>query len=336
MKSIFASLALGAVLSTGIVAQTTTHQILLGGAGSTGCSGGVMTNGQPATATIDFTYDAGTQTLSVGLTNTSPAFPGLKVPVITRFFFNLPHGALTSMTLLSQSAASGPLNWDFDYDVNIFNGSGINSGCMGDWGVRLKTPNGVGEGIANAAELANTATSGYATGPALFAFHCSGPGAANLTAGAFAASLSANSDKANALIHFQGGGTDGGISGWIANNEECSAGAWFIGEPRINSTVDFVQTSANGCYGCIIASLDPGPTVFGNLVAPVGLPYIVITSALFPNGSGNNTQTVGVYVPNQSFLVGVTFYCCVVTVDLATQTQFSISDQFTVTILPAL
>ena len=163
-----------------------------------------------------------------------------------------------------------------------------------------------------------------------------GAGAATLPVGACDASLSEHTAKANLLLHLQGGGTEGGISGWIAKTEEGSAGAWYVGEPRINSVVDFVQTSSNGCYGCIIASLDPGPTVFGNLVAPVGLPYIIITSALFPNGSGNNTQTVGVQVPNQSFLVGLTFYCCVVSVDLATQTQFSISDQFTVTILPAL
>lgn len=333
MRRMVSTLLIGAVLTTVGICQSTSTSITVGGPGATGCSNGTLTNGQPGSATVDFTYDRGTHLLTVVVENTSPVIPGLKNPLITRLFFNLPHRAVTSANLISQTPASGTMNWDFDYDVDLTNGSSLSAACMGDWGVRLKTPNGINTAIANA-NATDFASSNYVLGPVTFVIEIVGPGAGNLTAGAFSSSLSSAGDQANVVMHFQGGGTDGGISGWIANNEGCSAGTWYVGEPRINSTIEFVQTSSDGCYGCIIASLDPGPTTAFGVTVPVGLPYVIITSALFPFGSPTNTQVTPVVIPDNPFLVGFTFYGCVVTVDIATQSMFSVSDQFVLTVLP--
>lgn len=333
MRRIVSALLVFSAVATVGICQSTSTSLVVGGPGATGCSNGALTNGQPGSANVDFTYDRSTHLLTVVVENTSPVVPGLKNPLITRVFFNLPHRAVSSATLVSQTAASGTMNWDFDYDVDLTNGSSLSAACMGDFGVRLKTPNGINTAIANAA-AADFATSNHVVGPVTFVIEIAGPGADNLTAGAFSSSLSSANDQANVVMHFQGGGTDGGVSGWIANDEGCSAGTWYVGAPRIDSTIEFVQTSSDGCYGCIIASLDPGPTVAFGLTVPIGLPYVIVTSALFPFGSPTNTQVTPVYIPNNPFLVGFTFYGCVVTVDIATQTMFSVSDQFVLTVLP--
>lgn len=316
-------------------AQSSSMSVVVGNSGS-GCSNGLMTNGQVSTGQIDFTYDQATHLLTVTLTNTSPVFSGMKTPLLTRAYFNLPQGgAITSMQLMSQNTAAGALNWNFSYDTDLSNGSSLSAACMGDFGALLKVPNGINYGLAPLGG-SNFSTQNYVFGPATFTILVTGPAAGNLTAGAFARSLSTGTDRTNAVMHFQGGGTDGGVSGWIGNAEGCSAGGWIVGEPRIDSTVYFVETAADGCYGCIIASIFPGPTTAYNITIPVGTPYEVVASALFPNQTAANNAITPIYVPNIPALVGYTFYCCVVTVDVITQQDFSISDQFRLTVLPHL
>ncbi|HKB15090.1 MAG TPA: hypothetical protein VKF62_03445, partial [Planctomycetota bacterium] len=62
----------------------------------------------PATADVAFTYDDATHTLTLLVENTSPVTSGVPNPLLTALYFNVPAGAVTGLSLVSQTGSAGP------------------------------------------------------------------------------------------------------------------------------------------------------------------------------------------------------------------------------------
>src|SRR5690606_10232594 len=132
-----------------------------------------LTAGVPASARFDFAYDRATGLLTLTVTNTSPIVGNDANPVLTGFFLNLPRGAITGASLVSQSGSGGaPAAFVLSYGENAFAAN-----CFGDFALRLSaggTPNGA---IANALATNIGGPPGAAViGPVVFVIQLSGPG----------------------------------------------------------------------------------------------------------------------------------------------------------------
>jgi hypothetical protein len=330
-------------LAVAATAQVSTDQVVIGGPGATGGQGSVadtptLTGACPASGVIDFTYDQSAHVLTLAVQNTSQVIPGVSNPVITRVWFNLPQYAISSITLLTQTGASGTPTFSRSADYNRDNGTSINTNAFGGFGVRLANQSGNPHGgIANPLADTYPAPLGdLVVGPATFTFLVAGNGINWITANSFASSLSTGvADTANAAFQFEGGGVNACETGIIGNDEECSAGGWMVGTPRIGSTVSFVMTGAPGCFGCLIASVSPGPTTMYGHTVNIGTPYIALVSTGFPSGFPSYSLGASYQIPPNPALVGITVYCAVVEADLATLQSFSVSDSFSFTVLPA-
>ncbi len=331
--------ALGFILAAGspLLAQADVGSI--GGLGSNGCQGGAnpptLSDGTVATGTLSYSYDHVSQNLTLVVSNTSPVTVGVQNPIITHIYGNLPYLAVSAVTLVSQTGSGGAAP-AFALNVDVDNRDGNNNvtfGCFGAFGFSLTRPN-IHGGISNpAADTIGAPPGSWVIGPATFVLHIDGPGVSTLTNTAFSHSLSVNppgSMRTTGAFKFQAGAQGG--SGTIGTTTSCAAGGWMVGEPRIGNTVTFVESGGTGCYGCLVFSTTPGPTISGGVTLPVGSPFYAIISTYFL--APNEIVTVPVTIPNDQQYVGLTLYFAVGLVDQATLSHFSIADQFTSTILP--
>jgi hypothetical protein len=323
------------------LAGTTSESLAIGGLGTTGCQGPedppTLGGGVLASGTIGYAYDEATGILTLTVANDSPVTMGVPNPLITKVWINLPHLAVSGVSLLSQSGSGGASpSFELSFDTNNLDEVGsIPANCFGKMGLLLATSGGsIQGGIANPAADTLPGPSGAAViGPVTFTLQITGPGADSLTADAFAASLSANppgSMQVNAAFKFQGGGIDE-ESGTIGDGPGCRVGGWIVGEPNIGNTVQFVMDTPEGCHGCIVASGDPGPTMFGSLTVPIGMPMVPI---MIVTTAPPTPTVLDLAIPNDPNLVGVTIYFVVAAIDPMTLTGLNITDQFSVTIGP--
>lgn len=311
---------LALLLAAAVPAQVSTAKVDLGVAGDYGCqnqaSPPTLSNGTEASAEFAFRYDAGKAELQLQVTNTSKVITGVPNPLITRVFFNLPKDAVTGVELTDQGAAAGAV------PAFVLAGPG-KVACFGDFDVHLDGGQARST-IANAA--ADTIVgpqNSWSVGPVLFTMKLTGPGVATLTAGAIANGFSQNApyQKVAVAAKFQSAGQDGDGSGFLGNRPECAGGVWILGEPRIGSSIDICSSVADGCHGCIIVSVTPGPQRVGNLVVPIGLPVVELINLQPFNVE--NTLCVKAPIPDDKNLVGVKFYMATVSVSPQDVVTFS-------------
>ncbi len=278
-----------------------------------GCqsSNGLITGGVAVGATFDVTYDQGTGVLNVTVDNTTPVVAGESTAVITDVMFNLPPGAITSATLLSQAGSGGASpGYSLSFDADTSASPNANSlSCVGDFNVFLDNGSGNAGGIANAAAT-NLSTSNPVTGPVTFSIQLAGPGAGGITAEAVLASFSTNANvQTNVGMKFQGGGVGGAESGVVGSREECRTAVYATGNTAPGGQFDLCVTGGTGCHACLWLSLVAGPTIVGPYTIPVGLPLAAAFSLgnLGLGGTGNAT-CVSFVLPNNPALSGLTIY----------------------------
>jgi hypothetical protein len=340
LKASIALAALAAIsLTSSAVAQAVSSDVVvLGTFGSKGCQNAdnppTLSDGSPATADLGYSFDRTTGRLTLTVSNTTPVTPGVQNPLITAVYFNLPDLAITSATLLSQTAAGGATpNFGLTLDLNTTANPSPNSvGCFGSFGAKLsKSGGGIQGGIANPlADNPAGPTAATVIGPVVFVIQFNGPGVGNLTAQAFSRVLSykSNGQAANAAAKFQGGAAGG--SGFIGNAFDCSAAGWVLGDPVLGGTLTIVMEGAPGCYGCFVISLDPGPAIFDGILMPVGFPWLALNSQAFLAPGDRFEQNF--FIPNDPAFANLTIYGAVGLADAATQSIFSVTQQIVITI----
>jgi hypothetical protein len=283
--------------------------------GSYGCQGSEdpprLSNGTPASATLDFVYDQSTQRLTLRVTNTSPVTVGVANPLITRIAFNLPPGAVTSAQLLSQAGSSGAaLAFSASVDGDLFEGPNPNKlACLGDFSVLLDNGGGIQGGIANAnADTFGGPPGSQVIGPATFVFRLTGPGVGSVTSGAIANTLSQNAPyrQATAGVKFQAGGRGAAGSGFISSRSLCAPSLFAIGEPRIGTRIQICANAGRGCHGCVLVSANPGPIRIGNVLLPIGLP--ILHTIILPPFAGTRPNCETLSIPDDPNLRGVRIY----------------------------
>ena len=319
--------------STLLAAQTSTATTHIGVKGSYGCQNNAnpptLTGGVRASASLAFAYDAATGRLAVTATNTSPVTKGVANPLLTQLYFNLPQRAVTSIRLVSQTAKKGKAAFTMTSDVDLLKAPNpIHVGCFGNFSVCLSTGNGGHGGIAN--ERADTIEGkGWITGPVRFVFALRGPGIASLSASSISRGFSQNAArKVTAAAKFQRGGRGGAQSGFLSNGNDCAGLIYLSGTAKKGTTIPFCMSAATGCHGCLLISLNKGPTRFGNLVIPIGMPILEVVS--LPPFPIANTVCLPFAIPDDAKLVGKSLYFTLATLSPGLVLEFS--PRFTVTI----
>ena len=116
-----------ALLPTGLLGQTsvTTRTHFVSGPNTLSsevAAGAVLSDGSEAGAILTYSYSwTGVQgTLTLVAENTSPVVSGVPNPLITGIYLALPAGAVSSATLVSQSASAGqPPDFDLALDTDL-------------------------------------------------------------------------------------------------------------------------------------------------------------------------------------------------------------------------
>ncbi|HKB16629.1 MAG TPA: hypothetical protein VKF62_11220 [Planctomycetota bacterium] len=319
----------------------------IGGPGGLSCCGPgnppTLCDGETvATARVSFAYDDVAHTLTLVVENTSPVLPGVPNPLLTKLHFNAPPGAVTGLSLLSQSGSGGASpTWYLVFDANPASGSNpAKLGCLGAFSARLSNGNGIANAIANgAADTFDAPNGSWVVGPVTFVIDVAVSPGAVLDASDFANAFSHNppgDHQVNLGAHFQAGGPQG-KSGKISSSAGCEPGEFLQGTPSIGSTVTLVMTGTPGCCGCLGVSDSAGPTLLPNIpgappiLVPLGTPvHVLISTTTITAGT---TVTVPITIPNDLSLVGVTFYFATVLFLPATGELFASSGS-SVTILP--
>lgn len=345
-KTLFLAPLAAVLLGSFATAQITSATRLIGGPGGLTSCGAfnppTLCDGiTQASASVQFTYDAGTTTLTLAVNNTSPVTTGVVNPVMTSLYFNVPVGAVNAIALTGQSAAGATqpawtMTWDSDLQAlpnpNFVFPFGRFNACL------FGNPS---NGIANpAADTLAVPPGSEILGPVTFTFQVTPSTGATLNAGTFANAFSittAAGKNVNTAAHFNLDAC-GGASGCLTNAPSCNPAAFMTGSPRIGCTVKFTMSAAPGCAGCLAVSPNPGPTIVslpaptGMLSIPVGNPMeVVIGTSLVPSAT---VVSQWFTIPNDIALVGLTIYGAAVVLDMQTG-MFSVSHQFQFDILPA-
>lgn len=312
-STLYAALA-SAALSLPLVAQNTAT-VTIGDPDGQGCqsmTAPTLTGGVPASATFDFAYDRATAMLTLTVTNTSPIVGNDDNPVLSEFYLNLPAGAVTGASLVSQSGSGGATAaFSLGYGADAFHAN-----CFGGFDVLISSGSGPRGGIANAsAPYVGGPPGSTVTGPVEFVIQLAGPGVSNINAYSIAFGYSSNGARANVNVagKFVAGGPSGDESGMVASGDDCDCGSWLTAEARIGTTFELCQNGQAGCHDCLWVSLNAGPTSFGppfNLTANIGFPLIAVLDFDFP---ANNEICLPITLPNDQNLVGRTLYFEVVT-----------------------
>lgn len=334
-----------ALLAASLAAQPTTQSLTIGGSGARGCQGPenppLLSDGTPASADFDFTYDAATHVLSLVVANTSPVTRGVPNPLITRLAFNLPHGAVTGVTLLSQSGSGGAApDFALEADPDVLTPPDLQLACFGNFGVRLTTGDHLDEirgGIGN--PLADTWAAppgSVVVGPVTFHMRLAGPGIASLSAQAIAFGFSrlAPAHQVNAMCKFQSGGPNGDGSGYIGStvdNTGCRPSGWLTNVPRIGTRLTICLNGEPGCSGCFIGSFFPGPIQVGPFRIPIGLPLAF--DVFFPPLGRNAATCIHWDIPNDPSLVGRSIYVAVATPGTSLDDLVNFSPRINVTFI---
>ncbi|MGH7151184.1 MAG: hypothetical protein ACREIU_10815 [Planctomycetota bacterium] len=315
-----------AILLAGILvpagrAGVTSAQKVIGEPGGASCCGTgsppTLCDGvTPATVIVQFTYDDATHTLTLLVENTSPVALDVPNPLLTALYFNVPHGAVTGLSLLSQTGAGGATpDWSLVFDPdNTASPQTAKLACLGAFNARL-FHGGISNAIANAAATTIAARPGsWVVGPVTFVLDVTTAPGAVLDASDFANAFSHNPPgdlQVNLGAFFKKGGPNK-KKGRISCGAQCEPSAFTYGTPNLGGTVTFALSGAPGCCGCLGLSAGPGPSVFPNVigspptVVPLSVPIFVQvpTTAL----ASDTVVSVPRTIPNVPALVGATFH----------------------------
>ena len=298
-----------------------------------GCqsSNGLITGGVAVGATFDVTYDQGTGVLDVTVGNTTPVVAGESTAVITDVLFNLPPGAITSATLLSQTGSGGASpGYSLSFDADTSASPNTNSlSCLGDFNIFLDNGAGNTGGIANAAAT-TLSSSNPVTGPVTFSIQLAGPGAGGITAEAVLASFSTNANvQTNVGMKFQGGGFGGQESGVVGARENCRTAVYTTGNTAPGGQFDLCVTSGTGCHASLWLSLVHGPAVVRPYTIAIGLPLAAALDLgnLGLGGAGSGL-CISFTLPNNPALSGLTIYATNLTYNALNPTGINFSPAF--------
>ena len=269
-----ASLLALATFGGGSVSQ---DALTIGGPGSCSSEGtqdpGLLSDDEtPASAEVVFTLDTGAAVLTLDVTNTSPVTSGVKNPLLTRLYFNVP-AAVTGMSLVGQSAEAGVTP---EYELD-FGPQG--AGLFGSFDACLHDTGNIQGTIAN--ENADTWTVGadkLALGTVSFTLELEGD-LAGLTASDFTELLSTippGSKPSHAVGKFQAGGPDD-ASAYLNQGETCDVagsseslgtpcgGTLSIvhGLPGGSAVVDYQGSTPLGLAALYYSAPNPTPFSFG-------------------------------------------------------------------------
>lgn len=328
-KELLASIAFTLVLASAN-AQTSTASATIDNTGY-GCqnANATLTGGAPAAAVVDLSYDQSTHVLSMTVTNTTPLVAGEATATISDVYFNVPSGAITSATLLTQTGSGGATPGF----TLTFTAAGTSVACLGTYKIQLDSGTGAQGGIANAAAPLIT-TPNPVTGPVTFDIELSGPGADGISAGSILASSSMNGLNGSSIgMKFQGGGLGGIESGLLGSGRECVTSVYTVGATSPGQTFDLCVNGDFGCHACLWLSLTPGPVTVGSFDIPIGLPIVAaFTFGNFGFAPHGTEICVPVSVPNNPAVSGFTFYATNVTFDAFNPTAITFSPAATITI----
>lgn len=91
-----------------------------------------------------------------------------------------------------------------------------------------------------------------------------------------------------------------------SGGQTCLSTISIVGQPRLNTTIQFCINGSPNCHACIWASKNAGPTVIGNITIPIGFPLIdYFDLGSFPPSGQICTP---IPIPNDPNLVGRSFY----------------------------
>ena len=282
----------------------------------------MLSNGTRATAFCDITYDNVSHIVTLDVVNDSPVVPGVPNPILTQLAINLPQGAITSVGALTQSSASGATP-GFTLKIDPALSPQLPMECFGNFGLQLTADPNNGA-IANAAASV-FAVASPAFGPVRFSFQLMGPGVEFLTARTLAVGFSkvARSRSVNAAVVFEAGGLGGIGRGAISgtDNEGLTGSRlpaiWLAAPPNASkpnepNPIPVCASAQAGSHGCLMFSLSPGPTPFGQFLVPIGIPEVTIPIAAFPP---SGTVCIPGVAPEA--MIGITVYA---TMAVPTQT----------------
>ena len=270
----------------------------------------------PASASVQFTYDDATHTLTLLVENTSPVALDVPNPLLTSLHFNVPYGAVTGLAIVSQSGTAGATpDWSLVFDPdNTVPPHPAKLDCLGAFNAKL-FHGGTSNAIANASATTIAARPGsWVVGPVTFVLDVTTAPGAVLDASDFANAFSHNPPgdvQVNVGAFFKKGGPNK-KKGRISCGAQCEPSAFVHGTPNVGGTVQFVLSGAPGCCGCLGLSVGPGPSVFPNVpgsapaVVPLSLPIFVQvpTTALAENTVASMPRAI----PNIPALAGATFH----------------------------
>ncbi len=320
MRTAAGILLAGLLVPTGR-AGVTSIQKTIGEPGGASCCGSgsppTLCDGvTPATADVQFTYDDATHTLTLLVENTSPVALGVPNPLLTSLHFNVPHGAVSGLSLVSQTGTAGATpDWSLVFDPdNTVSPHPAKLGCLGAFNARL-FHGGTTNAIANAAATTIAARPGsWVVGPVTFVLDVTTAPGAVLDASDFANAFSHNPPgdvQVNLGAYFKKGGPNK-KKGRLSGGAQCEPSAFTYGTPNLGGTVTFVLSGAPGCCGCVGLSAGPGPSVFPNVIGspPVVIPlaapiFVEIPTTAFAE---DTAVSVAAVIPNNSALLGSTFY----------------------------
>ena len=271
------TLAASVFLSAGLALAQGPSTVLID-SNAHGCAhqGATLPNGQTAAASVRFDYDASTAILQVTVKNLLAAGSPATMPVIDEVFFNAPAEAVSSATLISQSAA-GTVQPNFRLDFDDDSESApvlISSSCFGEFNFCLMAQSN-GSGVASAQA---TQTCELGSGPFLleptFRIHLQGPGVHGLDSSSFAAAASRS--WSHRRVNIAATFTDGNCSqrATVANGHECNTAVFLRGTPRIGDAVQLCVAGNNQCRSFIGVSATPGPELFKDYILPIGTPVL--------------------------------------------------------------
>jgi len=316
LRPLLLAASLSLVASAGI-AQVTTHNLVVGGAGAVGCqphgqNPPLLNEGTEASGTIELRYDAATGGLQLRVTNTSTVVPLVPNPLVSELALNLPMGAVTRAELASQTSSGGAAP-QFALEVDVGAPPQLQMGCLGTFHLRLHTVGADGS-IANAnASTFVVPSKLLALGPVTFSIKLVGPGTAYLTASTIAQGLSqGGATGVNAAMRFIAGGPTGTGNGFISSvlPSGVSPSLWITSPPHIATTTQLCFGGSPRAVGTLLASLFPGPSMVGPIELPIGLP-LALTLKLPPIPM-SGTQCFPVEIPDDPQLVGITIYFTVI------------------------
>jgi hypothetical protein len=302
-----ACFAASAFLALPLDAQVTTHTLTIGGQSAFGCQGAVNTptlsDGTTlASAQLAFSYDAGTGLLDVVVNNTSQVESGVPNPVLDGFVFNVPELAVTSVSLVSQTAAAGaPPNFTATVDTDLRRSpNNAAFGCFGNFNLILDSA-GAG-GIAN--ETASTWSvprSTLSIGAATFQFQLGGPGIAFLTARTIALQFSRFSSLyVNAAANFRDGGPTNAQGRISSVQDACFPTMWLSDQAQLGTTTNLLFSATTECNTVVLVSWNKGPFQVGPATVPIGPPLFFAVAYL---GFANQPAIVPLQIPNDRDLL---------------------------------